>query len=258
MLDATSEKKFLLLKKRLDALHYCQPFTIDSASLIERLLNDLIKTTEGFQSLKKINEELKQTVNKSEQMILPLKKENARLVQENNDLHFEMIKIKEESDYNSNKWQTTFNRLDGERNDLRFLVEQKDQKLKKLEDENFSVKAKLDALLKKTFLSSKRGLENLPNEINSLKANTNAKFEITKPLRPNEDHERELEELKNYQSEDFKNWAESLRKADERYEILIFFNEFNNVLQWLELQSSSKIALKRLTRKSTWSKESSI
>jgi len=42
MIDANSEKKFLLLKKRLDALHYCQPLTIDSAALVDRLLNDLI------------------------------------------------------------------------------------------------------------------------------------------------------------------------------------------------------------------------
>jgi hypothetical protein len=32
----------------------------ESAALAERLLNDLLKTTEGFQRLKKMNEELKQ------------------------------------------------------------------------------------------------------------------------------------------------------------------------------------------------------
>ena len=32
---------------------------IESAALAERLLNDLLKTTEGFQRLKKMNEELK-------------------------------------------------------------------------------------------------------------------------------------------------------------------------------------------------------
>ena len=32
---------------------------IESAALAEKLLNDLLKTTEGFQRLKKINEELK-------------------------------------------------------------------------------------------------------------------------------------------------------------------------------------------------------
>ena len=42
------EKKYLSLKKRLDALHYCQPLGIDSVGLVEKLLNDLIKTTEGL------------------------------------------------------------------------------------------------------------------------------------------------------------------------------------------------------------------
>lgn len=32
---------------------------IDSAALAEKLLNDLLKTTEGFQRLKKMHEELK-------------------------------------------------------------------------------------------------------------------------------------------------------------------------------------------------------
>lgn len=58
MIDGASEKKFMLLKKRLDALHYCQPFTVESASLVEKLLNDLIKVNEGYQSLKKNNENL--------------------------------------------------------------------------------------------------------------------------------------------------------------------------------------------------------
>ena len=53
MFDNSSDKKFLLLKQRLDGLHYCQPLTIDSASLVEKLLNDLLKTTETNQNLKK-------------------------------------------------------------------------------------------------------------------------------------------------------------------------------------------------------------
>lgn len=43
------ERKFLLLKKRLDALHYCQPLNLEACPLVEKLLNDLVKTTEGFQ-----------------------------------------------------------------------------------------------------------------------------------------------------------------------------------------------------------------
>jgi centrosomal protein CEP135 len=50
MADNNSDKKYLLLKKRLDSLHYSYPFSIDSSSLVEKLLNDLIKTTEAFSS----------------------------------------------------------------------------------------------------------------------------------------------------------------------------------------------------------------
>jgi len=36
---------------------------MESAALAEKLLNDLLKTTEGFQRLKKMNEELKSNQN---------------------------------------------------------------------------------------------------------------------------------------------------------------------------------------------------
>ena len=38
----------------------CARPAIESAALAEKLLNDLLKTTEGFQRLKKMNDELKQ------------------------------------------------------------------------------------------------------------------------------------------------------------------------------------------------------
>ena len=56
--DNAGERRFLLLKKRLDALHYCQPFGMESAALVEKLFNDLVKTTEGFQQIKKQSEEV--------------------------------------------------------------------------------------------------------------------------------------------------------------------------------------------------------
>ena len=135
MIDAGAEKKFLLLKKRLDALHYCQPLTLDSAALVEKLLGDLIKTTEGFQNLKRQNEEGKTNVLKAEGLLQPLKRENARLTKENNELHYEMIKVKEDADFKDNRWKTTMKSLEGEKNDLKFVLQQKDSSIKKLQDE---------------------------------------------------------------------------------------------------------------------------
>ena len=55
MFDQNAEKRFKLLKKRLNALNFCEPVTIESAAIVERLLTTLLKTTEGFQTLKKKN-----------------------------------------------------------------------------------------------------------------------------------------------------------------------------------------------------------
>jgi len=37
-MDIESERRFQALKRKLDALHYCQPLDISSAALAERLL----------------------------------------------------------------------------------------------------------------------------------------------------------------------------------------------------------------------------
>jgi centrosomal protein CEP135 len=134
-MDAQAERKYLMLKKRLDALHYCYPLSPESTTLVEKLLNDLIKTTEGFQGLKKTNEELISKQIKEEQTQNYLKKENSKLTKENNDLHFEMMKIKEDLDYRETKWKTTFRSVEGEKNDLKFLLQQKDNSLRKIEEE---------------------------------------------------------------------------------------------------------------------------
>ncbi len=135
MIDTVSDKKFNTLKKRLEALHYCQPITIESASLVEKLLNDLIKTTEGFQNIKKMNEELKSSQFKGDQISEPLKRENARLTKENNDLHYDVMKIKEEAEFKENRINTNFKNIEGERNELKFQLQQKESSIKKLEDD---------------------------------------------------------------------------------------------------------------------------
>jgi centrosomal protein CEP135 len=44
------------LKRKLDALQYSQPLSFESAALAEKLLNDLLKSTEAFNKLKKMND----------------------------------------------------------------------------------------------------------------------------------------------------------------------------------------------------------
>ena len=69
---------------------------LESAALAEKLLNDLLKTTEGFQKLKKINESLQSQVSNDNLYYEPLKKENERVVKENNELHLRVIQLRED------------------------------------------------------------------------------------------------------------------------------------------------------------------
>jgi len=52
MTDFVATQRYQAIRKQLDQLHYCLPFNVESSALVERLLNDLLKTTEGYQKLK--------------------------------------------------------------------------------------------------------------------------------------------------------------------------------------------------------------
>ena len=54
-----------------------------------------MKTTEGFQNLKQQKAALEDELPKARQALIPLTKENERVVLENNELHREIIEIKE-------------------------------------------------------------------------------------------------------------------------------------------------------------------
>ncbi|EAR82394.1 hypothetical protein TTHERM_01164140 (macronuclear) [Tetrahymena thermophila SB210] len=217
------QQKFLLLKKKLDSLNYCYPFTIESAAMVERLLNENLKISEMYQNVKKQNNEALKNIAKAEQSLEPLKKENAKLIKENNDLHYAMIKVKEDAELANNRWKTTYNSLEGEKNDLKFLVDQKEARIRKVEDENLALKTKLDTFMSKVYIpSTQGGLENLPpSYINAnISAPTNIslskkgnQFDLNKPL-------NEFNEYQNNREEEMRNWADQIRTQDVRIEEL--------------------------------------
>ena len=59
---------------------------------------------------------------KNSKLLLPLKKENERLVGENNELHLTVIKSKEITEEARTKWEAKVKSLEEERKDLKFVV----------------------------------------------------------------------------------------------------------------------------------------
>ena len=45
------EREYTRVKKSLEVLGYRDPLGLDSVSIVNKVLNDLIKTTEGFKKL---------------------------------------------------------------------------------------------------------------------------------------------------------------------------------------------------------------
>lgn len=125
---------------------------LESCALVERLLNELLKTTEAFQSVKNQNAVLAQESVLNAQAQLPLQHENERLVKENNTLHLQLIQRKEALDSVDLRWKATLRQAQNEAQDLSFLNGQKDARIRELETEVLRMKQKLDKVLAKLYM----------------------------------------------------------------------------------------------------------
>ncbi|EAS07050.1 centrosomal protein, putative (macronuclear) [Tetrahymena thermophila SB210] len=158
-----NERKYLLLRKKLDELHYTQPLQIESAELVDKLLNDLLKTSEGFQKLKNKNQELEQQLCIIEKSLNPLKAENQKLMRENNNLQSEIILSSENAQQKYNLLTVRLKQLQTEAQDLKFVLQKSEERCLKLQDENSALKNKLDTISAKVYLPScEKGFEDLP------------------------------------------------------------------------------------------------
>jgi centrosomal protein CEP135 len=105
--SAGAQQKFSNIRRRLDQLGYRQPLGIESLPLVEKLLTDLVHTTE---SLKRAR--LGRTLGDggsasgdagshvlTDAQIDAYKSDNARLIRENNELHQQLLHNKEELEF---------------------------------------------------------------------------------------------------------------------------------------------------------------
>ena len=80
----------------LEALGYKGPLGIESAGVVSKVLNDLIKTTEAVKKLRDENEKTKNEFKVQGDLVLPLRNENLKLTKENNELHKKLISLKDD------------------------------------------------------------------------------------------------------------------------------------------------------------------
>lgn len=141
---AQAQQKFSNLRRRLDQLGYQQPLGVESLPLVEKLFADLVHTTESLKNAKLQLGQKKTESLDAESVSAPYRSDNARLIKENNDLHMQLIKQKEESDMVIRELKSSLRKLEHENADLKFLNNQYVYKVKQLEKES---KQKSDRIL---------------------------------------------------------------------------------------------------------------
>uniref|UniRef100_A0A8C7E7E3 Centrosomal protein 135 n=1 Tax=Naja naja TaxID=35670 RepID=A0A8C7E7E3_NAJNA len=137
------ERKFVNLRKRLDQLGYRQPLGVESLPLVEKLFSDLVHTTESLRSTKLSAGKIEKECSNFDVVLEPYREENARLTRENNELHLEVLKLKEQLEEQVKDLKATLRKFEHENSDMKFLNNQYIHKMRSLEKEN---KAKTDKI----------------------------------------------------------------------------------------------------------------
>uniref|UniRef100_A0A3Q3WID1 Centrosomal protein 135 n=1 Tax=Mola mola TaxID=94237 RepID=A0A3Q3WID1_MOLML len=145
----SAERKFINLRKRLDQLGYRQPLGIESLPLVDKLFGDLVHTTESLRNAKLSAGKTDNESRNIDAFLEPYRAENARIVRENNELHQELLRLKEEKDGVTRELKNHIRKLDQESSDLKFLNNQYVHKSRCLEKDSKAKAERIQQLQEK-------------------------------------------------------------------------------------------------------------
>ncbi|XP_074095969.1 centrosomal protein of 135 kDa isoform X2 [Cotesia typhae] len=134
--------KYRTIKKRLDSLGYKHSLSLDSLSLVEQLLADLIKTTESLKHFKSIA--ANNTENRTPQ--IRFKDESLDVC---NRLHEELLQCKESNLKNTKDLRKKIQQLESETADLQLAASRNLKRIKDLEVESANKSKRIQELLGK-------------------------------------------------------------------------------------------------------------
>ncbi|KAF7248355.1 hypothetical protein EYD10_05957 [Varanus komodoensis] len=149
IMSTAAERKFINLRKRLDQLGYRQPLGVESLPLVEKLFSDLVHTTESLRSAKLSAGKIEKEYSNFDVVLEPYREENARLTRENNELHLEVLKLKEQLEQRVKDLKVTLRKLEHENADMKFLNNQYIHKIRSLDKENKAKTEKIQQLQEK-------------------------------------------------------------------------------------------------------------
>jgi centrosomal protein CEP135 len=96
-MDQTTQQRYYDLRKQLSALNYNCSFGVDALDVVAQLFADLVATNKSYSQVHDKELQLTQELSLAQTQLFPLRKENAKLLRENQQLHLENIKVVEDA-----------------------------------------------------------------------------------------------------------------------------------------------------------------
>ena len=197
---------------------------------------------ESVQLVNSIVNDLESKLKIQDNIILPLRNENYKISKDNNELHKEIIKLKDDLELRSTSENSKVNTLQRAIDEIQFVVEQKNQLIQKYSYQNEILRNKLNSIFDCLYLGegdraiiNEKGLEKARkfiSNINPESINTTFKkksFEITENLYSNKNSLNNLEnnnldileavkqEMNNIKVSK-QDWSDDLKKAETEME----------------------------------------
>ncbi|OXB55054.1 hypothetical protein ASZ78_015069 [Callipepla squamata] len=229
-MTTAAERKFVNLRKHLDQLGYRQPLGVESLPLVEKLFSDLVHTTESLRSAKLSAGKTEKECSNYDTIIEPYKTENAKLTRENNELHLEILKLKEQTDHHIKDLKASLRRVENEAADLRFLNNQYVHKIKLLEKESKAKTEKIQQLQEK----------NLQAVVQTPASKASCTYLLDEKIQELQLEVTELQEKLELSENGKKNYSKQVELRDKEIERLMLALDGGRSHDVISLESRSK------------------
>ena len=234
------EKQYNKLKLSLETMGYKGYLSEESVQLVNSVLSDLIKATKAFKNIMSEKNNLESKLKIQDDIILPLRNENYKISKDNNELHKEIIRLKDALDLRNTSENTKVHTLQRSIDEIQFVVEQKNQLIQKYLTQNEILRNKLNTIFDTLYMGegdraiiNEKGLEKarkIISNVNPESINTTFKkkaFEITENLYSNnttsnnENNNEILDAIKQEMNNikvSKEDWSNDLKKAETEME----------------------------------------
>ena len=155
METSVKEQEYNRVKNSLEALGFTGYLGEDSVTLVRSILDNLIKATRAFKNIKLENDRLQDEMRLQGDLVMPLRNENHKLLEDNNKLHKEIIDIKDKLEIKNTTSDKTLQKNIENMEEMKFLITQKNLKIKNLENQVENLKKKLNEVFEDVYMYNK-------------------------------------------------------------------------------------------------------